>query len=112
VVAVVEESGAPPPLVVATAVEEGRTTMETAASQAALEPPAEAGLGGVDVVMVPSDEDSAPPLPAGDHDVAMTSAPVPSPAEVPEPSPAVGAAEPSSVTGTVTVEEVMELAMR
>jgi hypothetical protein len=36
----VEESGAPPPLVTTVAVEEGRTAMQTAAPQAALEPPA------------------------------------------------------------------------
>jgi hypothetical protein len=32
--------------------------------------------------------------------------------EVPEPSLAVGAVEPSSAAGTVTVEEVMELVTR
>jgi hypothetical protein len=95
----VEKSGALPALVIVAAVEEGRTIVEMAASQAPLEPPAGAGSGGADVVMVPSDLDSAPPPPAGDHEVAM-----------PEPSPTAGAAEPSSAAGVVTVEEVMELA--
>jgi hypothetical protein len=95
----VEKSGALPALVIVTAVEEGRTVVEMAASQAPLEPPAGAGSGGADVVMVPSDLDSVPPPPAGDHEVAM-----------PEPSPTAGAAEPSSAAGVVTVEEVMELA--
>jgi hypothetical protein len=59
----VEESGAPPLPVTAAAVEEGRTTAEAAAPQAALEPPAEVGSSGADVVMVLSDEASAlPPL--------------------------------------------------
>jgi hypothetical protein len=85
----VEESGASPQPVAATVVEEGQTVVETAASQAALERPAGTGSGGADVVMVPSDEDSAPSPPAEDHDVAMSSAPEPSSAaEVPEPSPA------------------------
>jgi hypothetical protein len=93
----VEELGAPPLLVIAATVEEGQTAVETTASQAALEPPAGAISGGVDVEMVPSDEDSAPPPPAEDHDVVMSSAPEPSPtAEVLEPSSAAGAAEPSS----------------
>jgi hypothetical protein len=59
--------------------------------QVALEPPAGAGSGGADVVMVPSDEDSMPPPPAGDRDVVMST--------VPEPSPAAGA---------MSVEDVMD----
>jgi hypothetical protein len=89
-----------PPLVAATTVEEGQPAVETVAPQAALEPPTRAGSGGADVVVV-LDEDSAPPLPEGHHDVVMTSMSEPTPtarvpdpypaAEVPEPSPAVGA---------------------
>jgi hypothetical protein len=60
VVAVVEESSTLPPPVPATAVEEGQTIAETVTPQLALEPPAEAGLGGGDVVVV-LDEDSVPP---------------------------------------------------
>jgi hypothetical protein len=63
------ESGVPSPPATAAAVEEERTAMEMAAAQASLEPRVGAGSGGADVVVVPSDEDSAPPLPAGDHDV-------------------------------------------
>jgi hypothetical protein len=67
--------------------------------------------GGADVVMVPSDEDSAPPPPVGDRDVAMTLASEPSPAAgVSEPSPAAGAPEPSSAVGAASIEEVMDLA--
>jgi hypothetical protein len=86
-----------------------------------LEPPAGAGPGGADVVVVPSDEDSVPPPLLGDHDVVMTSVsepslaarvPEPSPAaEVDEPSSATGAAETSSTASAVSVEEVVELAM-
>jgi hypothetical protein len=61
----VEESGAPPSPVTATVVEEERTAAEMIAPQAALEPSAGAGSDGMDVVMVPSDEDSAPPLRRG-----------------------------------------------
>jgi hypothetical protein len=101
---------------------------EAAASQATLEPPAEAGPSGGDVVMV-SGEDPAPPPSSGSHDVVMipTSEPTPavaaadsfaaamvpepSPvAEVPGPFPTAEVAETSSVRGAVTVEEVMELA--
>jgi hypothetical protein len=46
VAAAVEESGTPPPPVTIVAVEEGRTAVETAASQAALEPLAGAGVDG------------------------------------------------------------------
>jgi hypothetical protein len=60
VVATVEESSAPPPSVAATAIEEGQPTVETAAPQAALEPPTGVGSGGTDVVVV-LDEDSVPP---------------------------------------------------
>jgi hypothetical protein len=81
--------------VTAAAVEEGQTAVETAAPQAALEPPAGAGSGGADVVMVPSDEDSAPPPLARDRDVVMSTVLKPSPA-----------------TGVVSVEEVMDLATR
>jgi hypothetical protein len=35
--------------------------VETAAPQAALEPPAGASTGGADVMVVPSNEDSTPP---------------------------------------------------
>jgi hypothetical protein len=111
VASVAEESGVPPPPATAAAVEEERTAMEMAAAQASLEPRVGAGSSGADVVVVPSDKDSTPPLPAGDHDVMMSSAAEHSPtAEVPEPSPIAGAVEPSSAAGAVTVEEVMELA--
>jgi hypothetical protein len=111
VVVAVEEPSAPPPLVAVVVVEEGWTTVETTASQAALAPPVGAGSGSAAMVVVSSDEDTTPPLLAGDHDVAMLSAPEPSPAaEVPKPSPTAGAVETSSVAGTVIVEEVMELA--
>jgi hypothetical protein len=43
--------------------------VETIVSQAVMEPPDGAGSGGADVVMVPSDQDSAPLLPVGDRDV-------------------------------------------
>jgi hypothetical protein len=75
VTTVVEESGAPPPPVAAAVVEEERTVTETTASQAALESPAGTGLGGEDMVMVPADDDSVPPLPAGDHCVATSTMP-------------------------------------
>jgi hypothetical protein len=52
-----EEPSAPPPQVAAATVVDGRTTVETTASQASLEPSAGLGSGGVDVVVVPSDED-------------------------------------------------------
>jgi hypothetical protein len=68
--------------VVTASVEEERTPTETTAAQAALGPLAEVGLDSEDVVMVPSDEDSAPPPPAGDCDVAMSTAPEPSPVAV------------------------------
>jgi hypothetical protein len=61
----VEESGAPPPPVIVAAVEEGQTATETTAPQVVSEPQVGAGPGDADVVMVPSDEDSAPPLPTG-----------------------------------------------
>jgi hypothetical protein len=89
----VEESGAPPPPVTAAAVEEGRVAVETAVPQVVSEPPAEPGSGGVDVVMVPSDEDSAPPPPARDRDVVMST--------MSEPFPAAGAA---------SIEDVMDMA--
>jgi hypothetical protein len=111
VVAVVEEPSAAPPPVATTAVEEGQTAVETSASQADLEPSAEAGPSGADVMVVASDEDSVPPPPVGGHGVVMTLVYVPSlAAEVPEPSRAAGAVEPSSAMSFVTVEEVMELA--
>jgi hypothetical protein len=75
------------------AVEEGRTAAEATASQAALEPLTGVGSGSANVVMVPSDEDSALPPPAGDRDVVMSM--------VPEPSPVAAAA---------SVEDVMDLA--
>jgi hypothetical protein len=88
----VEGSGAPPPLATAATVKEGRAGVETAAPQVVSEPPAGAGSGCADVVMVPSNEDSAPPPLAGDRDVVMSMA-----LEV---SPTVGAA---------SVEEVMDM---
>jgi hypothetical protein len=88
-----EDSGAPPLPVTASTIEEGQTTVETAAPQAALEPSAGAGSGGADVVMVPSDEDSALPPPAGDRDVMMSTAP-----------------EPSLIASAASVEDVMDLA--
>jgi hypothetical protein len=81
---VVVESGEPPPLVTATVVEEGRTVTEMTAPKAALEPPAGTGPGSADVVMVPTDDDLVPPLPAGEHDAATSM--------VPESSPAAGSA--------------------
>jgi hypothetical protein len=60
VVAVVEESSAPPLPIPATAVEERQMVAETVAPQLALETPAEVGPGGGDVVVV-LDEDSTPP---------------------------------------------------
>jgi hypothetical protein len=99
-----EGPGAPPPSTTAAAVEEGQATVETTAPQVVSEAPAGAGSGGTDVVMVPLDEDSAPPLPAGGRDVVMSTAS--------EASPAVGALEPSSTEGGMTVEEVMELVTR
>jgi hypothetical protein len=58
-----------------------------------LEPSVGAVSSGANVVMVPSDEDSASPPPAGDRDVVMST--------TPEPSPSAGAA---------SVEAVMDLA--
>jgi hypothetical protein len=126
--AVAEASIAPPPLVPATAVEEGEATAETTASQAVLEQPADTVPGGGDVVMV-LDEDATPPLMLGNRDTVMTPAPEPTPAvaaidsspavEVPEPSPAAEVpgpsttkevAESSSARDALTIEEVMELA--
>jgi hypothetical protein len=78
----VEDSGAPPPPKTVAVIEEGRTVTEKTAAQAVLETPAGTGPSGVDVVMVPVDDDSAPPT--GDRDVATSM--------VPEPSPAAGAA--------------------
>jgi hypothetical protein len=101
--------------------------VEVAAPQATLEPPAEAGLSDGDVVMV-FDENLAPPPSLGGHDFVMTPASEPTPAvvaadslaavvsepalvaEVPGPFPTAEVAETSSARGTVTVEEVMELA--
>jgi hypothetical protein len=80
----VEDSGAPPPPKTVAVIEEGRTVTEKTAAQAVLETPAGTGPSGVDVVMVPVDDDSAPPPPTGDRDVATSM--------VPEPSPAAGAA--------------------
>jgi hypothetical protein len=62
--------------------------------RAVLEPPAGTGLGGEDVVMVPADDDSAPPLPAGGRDVVTST--------VLEPSPAVGATLVEDVTNLAT----------
>jgi hypothetical protein len=87
-----QESAAPPLPVTTTVVEEGRTTAKTTAPQVALEPLVGAGLGGADVVMVPSNEDSALPPPASDHDVVIST--------VPEPSP---------VAGATSAEDVMDL---
>jgi hypothetical protein len=127
VVAAVEASITPPPPVPAAAVEEGETAAEATAPHAALEPPAEAIASGGDVVLL-LDKDSIPPPLSGSHDVVMTPAPEPTPAvaatdshpatEVLDPSPVAEAgpfatteaAETSSAWGTVTVEEVMELA--
>jgi hypothetical protein len=102
--------------------------VEAAAPQAILEPPAEAGPSGGDVVMI-LDEDPVPPPLSGGHDAMMTPASEPTPAvavadpslavEVPEPSPTVEMLEPSSAEGAagtssaviaVTIKEVMELA--
>jgi hypothetical protein len=63
VASVVEESGMLPLPATAAVVEDERAAVETAAAQVSLEPPVGTGLGGADVVMVPSDEDSAPPPP-------------------------------------------------
>jgi hypothetical protein len=71
-IATMVESDVPPPPVAAAVVEEGRTVTETSAPQAALEPPVGTDPGGEDVVMVPADDDSAPPLPAGDHNVSTS----------------------------------------
>jgi hypothetical protein len=90
---VVDESGTPSSPVTTAAVEEERTVAETAAPQAKTEPPAGADPGGADVVMVLTDDDSAPPPSAGDRDVVTSM--------VPEPSPAAG---------TVSSEDVMDLA--
>jgi hypothetical protein len=87
---VVEESGTPPPSVTTDTVEEGRTTTEMTALQAALEPPAGAGLDCADVVMVLVDDDSVSPPPAGDRDVITST--------VLAPSPAAGAASAEDVT--------------
>jgi hypothetical protein len=117
---VVEESGVLPLPATAAAVEDERAAVEMTTAQASLEPLVGAGSGGADVVMVPSDEDSAPPPPSGEQDVVMTLVPEPSPAvkvpesspaaRVPEPSPAMDAAETSSDAVTVIVKEAMELA--
>jgi hypothetical protein len=88
-----EESDAPPSPVTTAAVEEGRTTVEMAAPQAALEQPAGAGSSDADVVLVLSDEDSALPPPAEGRDVVMSTA-----------------SEPSSAVGVASVEDVMDLA--
>jgi hypothetical protein len=128
VVAAAEESSTSPPLVPANAVEEGQIVAEAASPQVILEPPAEAGPSGGDVVMI-FDEDPMPPPSLGSHDVVMTPASEPTPAtavsdpspavEAPEPSPSVEMLEPSpavgavgtlSVVGVVTIEEEMELA--
>jgi hypothetical protein len=93
VATVVEESGAPPPPVTTTAVKEERMVAESTAPQAVLEPPAGAGPGGADVVMVLADDGSVPPPLVGDRDVVTST--------VPEPSPAAGA---------TSVEDVMDLA--
>jgi hypothetical protein len=127
-VAAVEASGAAPPPVPAATAEEGQTTTGVTAPQAALEPPAEASSSSGYVVVV-LDEDSAPPPSSEGRDVVMalvsepapvlaTAGPLPvvevsepSPAaEVPGPSPTAEVAETSSARGTITVEEVMELA--
>jgi hypothetical protein len=125
VVIEVEASSTPPPI----AAEEGQTAAGAAAPQAALEPPTEADPGSGDVVVV-LDKDSVPRPSSGDRDVVMTlvsepasvvvmadpfpvvEVPEPSPAaEVSGPSPTAEEAETYSVTGAITVEEVMELAM-
>jgi hypothetical protein len=110
VVAAAEESSAPPPPVPTTAVEEGQTAVEVTAPQAALEPPAEAGLSGGDVVMV-LDEDSAPPLPSGSRDIMMTPASEPTPAvAAADPLPAAEVPEPSTaaeVPGPFPTAEVV-----
>jgi hypothetical protein len=94
VVAVAEASSTPPPLVPAIAIEEGQMGAEAVASQAALQPPAEAGPGGGDVVVV-LDEDSVPPPSSGGRDVVRT--------PVSEPTPVVVMADPSPAA------EVLEL---
>jgi hypothetical protein len=93
VATMVEESGAPPLPMTAVVVEEGQTVTETTAPQATLEPSVGSGPGGTDVVMVPTDDDSSPPPPAGDHEVAAST--------VPEPSP---------VAGATSVEDAVDLA--
>jgi hypothetical protein len=62
---VVEEPTVAPPLVAITVIKEGQTVTEATASQVILDPPAEAGASGADMVMVPADDDSAPAPPAG-----------------------------------------------
>jgi hypothetical protein len=62
------------------------------------EPPAGVGSGDADVVMVPLEEDSAPPPPAGDRDVVMSAAP--------EASPAVGVASAEDVMDMVACRYV------
>jgi hypothetical protein len=127
-VATGEALSVPPSPVPAITVEEGQTAAEAVVPHVALEPPAEAGPGSGDVVVV-LDEDLARPPSSGGHDVMMTPMSEPAPAavttnpssgaevlepsptaEVSDPSPAVGAVKTSSAAGTVTVEEVMELA--
>jgi hypothetical protein len=71
----VEDSAAPPPPVATAAIEEGQTVTEVTAPQETLEPSAGADMGSEDVVMVPADDGSAPPLPAGEHDAATSMAP-------------------------------------
>jgi hypothetical protein len=80
VATVVEKPIVEPSLVVAAIIEEGQTVTQGSASQVILEPPSESSVGGEDVVMVPTDDDLAPPLSAGEHDVATSTAHVPSPA--------------------------------
>jgi hypothetical protein len=129
VVAEAGASTAPSPPVSVAAVEEGEAAMEATATQAALETTTDAGPSGEDVVAV-LDEDSAPPLSSESRDVVMapaselaqvtvTADPL-TVVEVSEPSPAFGvsgppltaeAAETSLARVSLTVEEVMELAM-
>jgi hypothetical protein len=99
VATVVDESVALPlPVTATAAIEEERMVPETAAPQATLEPPTGAGAGGEDMVMVPADDDSAPPSPAGDHDTATSM--------VPEPSPAAGAASVEGAADLVSCQYV------
>jgi hypothetical protein len=96
VATMVEESAAAPPPVVAAVIKEGRTIMEATASQVILEPLAETGAGGEDVVMVPADDGLAPPPPAGGgggQGAATSMAP-----------------KSSTVAGTTSVENAVDLA--